>query len=276
MNVIFVPINSIVAKQYILIKKKCGVSIKKQPNTSDISVASLLEIIQKQNETIQEINKTIQEQNENHNKTIQEQNENHNKIIQEQNQLIEKLSTQQQPQIIHNHKTINDMSNNTIQVKFNINTYLNETCEEALTFEQSLPSIIDKDIMFSYEYKNKLTNRKLFVSMLNGFWKYIPQTLRPIQTIDIRRNKYYFKTKEGWLKSTDDSKKIASELFRIYKLGLISIQPYAKNPSFQDQYNSAVDACCCFNDMFNDSISHILKSNAIDKKLIGNYVDEDN
>ena len=30
--------------------------------------------------------------------------------------------------------------------------------------------------------------------MLNGFWKDIPQTLRPIQTIDIRRNKYYFKT----------------------------------------------------------------------------------
>lgn len=223
--------------------KKCN-NITSQK--TDVAMSSLLEILQKQSN-----------------------------MIEKQNELIEKLATQSsQPTIIHNHtNNVTDMSNNVVQIKFSMDTYLNETCKEAVSFEDSLPSRIEKDIVLGFDEK-KLTNRSLFVNMVNGFWKHLPQTRKPIQAYDLRRNRYYLKTNNGWLNSRTDLEKIHLELNRLYKLGMISQKEY-ENESNWYEVSNAIRVFCNLEELFDLSVSQLLKSNAIEKKMIKGYEEEE-
>lgn len=222
--------------------KKCN-NITSQK--TDVTMSSFLEIIQRQSE-----------------------------MIEKQNELIEKLATQSsQPTIIHNHTNVTDMSHNTVQIKFSMDTYLNETCKEAISFEDSLPSRIEKDVILGFDEK-KLTNRSLFINMVNGFWKHLPQTKKPIQAYDIRRNRYYLKTNNGWLNSRTNKEQIHLELNRLMKIGMLSKKEYENDENWYEVSN-AIRVFCNLEELFELSISQLLKSNMIEKKLIKGYEEEE-
>ena len=199
-------------------------------------------------------------------------------LLTKQTELIAKLSEklENQPQQI-----IYDYSNNQVNqvnIKFNMNTYLNDTCSDAYNFEDTLPSIIEEDVLLSFDDK-KLTNRELYSKMVNGFWKNIPQTMRPIQTIDLRRNKYYIKTNGEWLKNTieENKPKILRGINKLTNVGFRTYQELYKSNKCgikEMKLIQSIGSIINWNDLFEESLPQILPKNTIDKKLIGDYKDE--
>jgi DNA repair protein RadC len=205
-------------------------------------------------------------------------------LLTKQTELIAKLTEKLEQQSQQPQKIVYDNSNNqVINIKFNMNTYLNDTCCDAYNFEDTLPSIIDEDVLLAFDDK-KLTNRELYSKMINGFWKKIPQTKRPIQATDLRRNNYYIKTKGEWVKSNieENKPKILDAIHQLKRLGIRTYQELYKANKIGDSDKCeikaiklllAVGSIANWNDVFEEALPQILSKNTIDKKLIGDYDD---
>ena len=158
-------------------------------------------------------------------------------------------------------------------IQFNLNTYLNDTCSEALNFNETLPKEIDAETVLAFD-ENKLTNRKLLIALMNGFWKGLPQTMKPIQATDLRRNTFYMKIDNEWLKSTTHMDRIKCEIFHLKKLCFGPIQAMMRNDKGGEGSSSRhIDALKVVNSMeelFEDCLPQLLPKTAIDRKLIGN------
>ena len=191
-------------------------------------------------------------------------------LLAKQTEMIEKLSErveqQSQPQVINN--IVYDNSHNQINVQFNIDKYINETCKKALNFEDTFPSVIEPDIILSFDDK-KLTNRELFSKMINNFWKEIPQQLKPIQTTDLRRNKYYFKTNNEWFKNDDPKSQeiIMNSVGKLFRLGIQSINAIdIKNDNMMTKRLQAIGSISNWNELYEEALPQILSKNQIDKE----------
>ena len=88
-----------------------------------------------------------------------------------------------------------------VQKKFNLETYLNETCKEAQNIEDFIKSVSPDYDDVVLVGKNGYVEGNLGV-ILKYLLK-LEQTQRPIQCSDVKRQTVYLKTKNKWEKDTD-------------------------------------------------------------------------
>ena len=113
-------------------------------------------------------------------------------IIKNQTDILNKMS-ETPPQIIHN------TTNNT--TTFNLKVFLNETCKDAITIEEFMKNLVITD---------ELTNEFIEMGYVDGITNIIKNNLikyavskRPMHCSDIKRQKIYLKSNDGWIYDED-------------------------------------------------------------------------
>jgi hypothetical protein len=133
--------------------------------------------------------------------------DNHQSFVEKQTSLIEnqsslineltmKINELEKKQSIVN---VNNITNNN---KFDINVYLNETCSNALNFEDTIPKIFDLEMFKEFD-GNKTQNKEQLNKYFHNLWKNIPQIERPIQTKSVKNKNWYVKSKNQWEKGSE-------------------------------------------------------------------------
>ena len=112
------------------------------------------------------------------------------------NELTMKINELEKKQSIVN---VNNITNNN---KFDINVYLNETCSNALNFEDTIPKIFDLEMFKEFD-GNKTQNKENLNKYFHNLWKNIPQIERPIQTKSVKNKNWYVKSKNQWEKGSE-------------------------------------------------------------------------
>ena len=184
------------------------------------------------------------------------------KLLEQNNELLKKISeiSIQQPIINNNNYITNNTynsnnSNNTNH--FNINMFLNERCNDAITLTDFINSIEISFEHLKYTKENGLDVgiTKLIMDKLNDLTIYE----RPIHCTDLRRETIYVKDENGWEKDIDHTK-MKKAIFELGWKGMDVMTPYACNAkTMQEKYKMG------------DILFAISKStDKIDKKVISN------
>ena len=185
-------------------KKKCNIFDKTQ---------FILDVIKKDDlvkDFLIEQNKQLSEQN----KTLIEQN----------TKLFQIAQTNTSNTINNNYN-----SNN----KFNINVFLNEQCKDALNINEFVNSLVlgVKDLEQTAKLGYVEGISKIFINGLNQLNIY----KRPLHCNDTKREIFYIKDDDKWVKETDNKDKITNAIKHIANKNIKQISNWQKeNPKYMD------------------------------------------
>jgi hypothetical protein len=177
-------------------RNKCNVVKEKEMNKILNAVTTqntLVETFVEKQQTFVEKQQTFVD---NHQSFVEKQTsliENQSSLI---NELTMKINELEKKQSIVN---VNNITNNN---KFDINVYLNETCSNALNFEDTIPKIFDLEMFKEFD-GNKTQNKEQLNKYFHNLWKNIPQIERPIQTKSVKNKNWYVKSKNQWEKGSE-------------------------------------------------------------------------
>ena len=185
-------------------KKKCNIFDKTQ---------FILDVIKKDDlvkDFLIEQNKQLSEQN----KTLIEQN----------TKLFQIAQTNTSNTINNNYN-----SNN----KFNINVFLNEQCKDALNINEFVNSLVlgVKDLEQTAKLGYVEGISKIFINGLNQLNIY----KRPLHCNDTKREIFYIKDDDKWVKETDNKDKLTNAIKHIANKNIKQISNWQKeNPKYMD------------------------------------------
>ena len=185
-------------------KKKCNIFDKTQ---------FILDVIKKDDlvkDFLIEQNKQLSEQN----KTLIEQN----------TKLFQIAQTNTSNTINNNYN-----SNN----RFNINVFLNEQCKDALNINEFVNSLVlgVKDLEQTAKLGYVEGISKIFINGLNQLNIY----KRPLHCNDTKREIFYIKDDDKWVKETDNKDKITNAIKHIANKNIKQISNWQKeNPKYMD------------------------------------------
>jgi hypothetical protein len=185
-------------------KKKCHIFNKTQ---------FILDVIKK-DELVKEF---LIEQN----KQLSEQN----KSLIEQNTKLFQIAQTNTTNTINN----NYNSNN----RFNINVFLNEQCKDALNINDFVNSLVlgVKDLEQTAKLGYVEGISKIFINGLNQLNIY----KRPLHCNDTKREIFYIKDDDKWVKDTDNKDKITNAIKHIANKNIKQISNWQKeNPKYMD------------------------------------------
>ena len=210
--------------------------------------------------------------------------ENHQTIVEKQTSLIEnqsylineltmKINELEKKQSIVN---VNNITNNN-NIKFDINVYLNETCSNALNFEDTIPKIFDLEMFKSFD-GNKTHNKEQLNKYFHNLWKDIPQIERPIQTKSVKNKNWWIKSKDQWEKGSEqymDFENPYSPIRGVYISVNRAICHYNNNSdNYSESFNDRIMKCGMnltnVDEIFMSILPSLLQENKIEQK----YIDE--
>ena len=201
-------------------KKKCN--FKPTEEAPIINTNMIIELI-KEN---QEIKKILIEQNKQllqHNKEVSEQN----KQVLEQNKQNSILINKIVEKDVVTNNTQNITNNNTINQKFNLNIFLNETCKDAM----NLKEFID-NIKITFEQLLNIGGAGFVSGVSDIFVKQLRDldiTKRPIHCTDVKRETIYLKEEDKWDKDDKDNTKLKTAIERVEYRNLAALHQWCKN-----------------------------------------------
>jgi hypothetical protein len=182
-----------------------------------INTKFVLELIKKN----QELQDLLIEQNKQllqHNKEVSEQNKQNSILI---NKIVEK-------DVVTNN-TQNITNNNTINQKFNLNIFLNETCKDAM----NLKEFID-NIKITFEQLLNIGDAGFVSGVSDIFVKQLRDldiTKRPIHCTDVKRETIYLKEENKWDKDDKDNTKLKTAIERVEYRNLAALHKWCQeNP----------------------------------------------
>jgi hypothetical protein len=176
----------------------------------------------------QEIKKLLLEQNKQllqHNKEVSEQNKQNSILI---NKFVEK-------DLVTNN-TQNITNNNTINQKFNLNIFLNETCKDAM----NLKEFID-NIKITFEQLLNIGDAGFVSGVSDIFVKQLRDldiTKRPIHCTDVKRETIYLKEEDKWDKDDKDNTKLKTAIERVEYRNLAALHQWCQNNPDSNVNNS--------------------------------------
>jgi hypothetical protein len=169
----------------------------------------------------QELQDLLIEQNKQllqHNKEVSEQNKQNSILI---NKIVEK-------DVVTNN-TQNITNNNTINQKFNLNIFLNETCKDAM----NLKEFID-NIKITFEQLLNIGDAGFVSGVSDIFVKQLRDldiTKRPIHCTDVKRETIYLKEENKWDKDDKDNTKLKTAIERVEYRNLAALHKWCQeNP----------------------------------------------
>jgi hypothetical protein len=201
--------------------------------------------------------------------------ENHQTIVEKQTSLIENQSslinelTMKINELEKKQSIVNNITNNN-NIKFDINVYLNETCSNALNFEDTIPKIFDLEMFKNFD-GNKTHNKEQY-----NLWKNIPQIERPIQTKSVKNKNWWIKCKDQWEKGSEqymDFENPYSPIRGVYISVNRAICHYNNNSdNYSESFNDQIMKCGMnltnVDEIFMSILPSLLQQNKIEKKYI--------
>jgi len=125
------------------------------------------------------------------------------------------LELAKEPKVITNTNNYNGEVNNKTNNQFNLNTFLNEDCKDAMNISQFIDSI--KLTVKDLEETGRLGFidglSRIFINALKG----LELTDRPIHCTDMKRETVYIKDEDKWAKENTDKAKFVNVLRKIEK-----------------------------------------------------------
>jgi hypothetical protein len=199
--------------------------------------------------------------------------ETHTSLVEKQSSLINEL-TMKINELEKKQSIVNNITNNN---KFDINVYLNETCSNALNFEDTIPQMFDLEMFKSFD-GNKTQNKEQLNKYFHNIWKNIPQIERPIQTKSVKNKNWYVKSKNQWEKGTEqymDFENPYSPIRSVYISVNQAIVYYNTNSekyseNFKDKLMKCGMNLTNVDELFMSILPSLLQQNIIEKKYIEN------
>jgi hypothetical protein len=187
------------------------------------------------------------------------------------NELTMKINELEKKQSIVN---VNNITNNN---KFDINVYLNETCSNALNFEDTIPQMFDLEMFKSFD-GNKTQNKEQLNKYFHNLWKNIPQIERPIQTKSVKNKNWYVKSRNQWEKGSEqymDFENPYSPIRGVYISVNRAICHYNDNSDkYSESFNDKLMKCGMtltnIDEIFLSILPSLLQQNKIEQKYIEN------
>jgi hypothetical protein len=185
------------------------------------------------------------------------------------NELTMKINELEKKQSIVN---VNNITNNN---KFDINVYLNETCSNALNFEDTIPQTFDLEMFKSFD-GNKSHNKEQLNKYFNSLWRNIPQIDRPIQTKSVKNKNWWIKCKNQWEKGSEqymDFENPYSPIRGVYISVNRAICHYNNNSdNYSESFNDRIMKCGMnltnIDEIFMSILPSLLQQNKIEQKYI--------
>ena len=196
--------------QYILIEKEDNEENNFKP-TYEVPIINTNMIIELIKEN-QEIKKILIEQNKQllqHNKEVSEQN----KQVLDQNKQNSILINKIVEKDLVTNNTQNITNNNTINQKFNLNIFLNETCKDAMNMKEFIDNI-----KITFEQLLNIGDTGFVSGVSDIFVKQLRNldiTKRPIHCTDVKRETIYLKEENKWDKDDKENTKLKSAIERV-------------------------------------------------------------
>jgi len=206
--------------------------------------------------------------------------ENQQTIVEKQTSLIENQSslinelTMKINELEKKQSIVNNITNNN-NIKFDINVYLNETCSNALNFEDTIPKIFDLEMFKNFD-GNKTHNKEQLNKYFHNLWKNIPQIERPIQTKSVKNKNWWIKCKDQWEKGSEqymDFENPYSPIRGVYISVNRAICHYNNNSdNYSESFNDRIMKCGMnltnVDEIFMSILPSLLQQNKIEKKYI--------
>jgi hypothetical protein len=206
---------------------------------------------------------------ENHQTTVEKQTS----LIENQSSLINEL-TMKINELEKKQSIVNNITNNN-NIKFDINVYLNETCSNALNFEDTIPKIFDLEMFKNFD-GNKTHNKEQLNKYFHNLWKNIPQIERPIQTKSVKNKNWWIKCKDQWEKGSEqymDFENPYSPIRGVYISVNRAICHYNDNSdNYSESFNDRIMKCGMnltnVDEIFMSILPSLLQQNKIEQKYI--------
>jgi len=250
-------------------RNKCNVVKEKEMNKILNVVTSQHTLVEKFVENQQTIVENQQTFVENQQTIVEKQTS----LIENQSSLINEL-TMKINELEKKQSIVNNITNNN-NIKFDINVYLNETCSNALNFEDTIPKIFDLEMFKNFD-GNKTHNKEQLNKYFHNLWKNIPQIERPIQTKSVKNKNWWIKCKDQWEKGSEqymDFENPYSPIRGVYISVNRAICHYNDNSdNYSESFNDRIMKCGMnltnVDEIFMSILPSLLQQNKIEKKYI--------
>jgi len=250
-------------------RNKCNVVKEKEMN-------KILNVVTSQHTLVEKFVENQQTIVENHQTFVENQQtivEKQTSLIENQSSLINEL-TMKINELEKKQSIVNNITNNN-NIKFDINVYLNETCSNALNFEDTIPKIFDLEMFKNFD-GNKTHNKEQLNKYFHNLWKNIPQIERPIQTKSVKNKNWWIKCKDQWEKGSEqymDFENPYSPIRGVYISVNRAICHYNNNSdNYSESFNDRIMKCGMnltnVDEIFMSILPSLLQQNKIEKKYI--------
>ena len=164
-------------------------------------------------------------------------------------------------------KTVSNITNNNTNTNsnnnnktFNLQIFLNEDCKNALNISEFVSSIkMDLDDL---EKTGRLGYVTGISSIINKNLSDLDQTMRPIHCSDAKREVFYVKSDDQWIKETDDNKPILTKAIK--QVARENIKQIA---TWQKKYPDCCDPDSKKNDMYLNIVSNAMSGGSNEEQL---------
>jgi hypothetical protein len=184
-------------------------------------------------------------QNPNNNFIYKEEETSSNKDLKQLTTLILKMVEQNQEltkQIVELAKNSNIQNNTNINShnKFNLNVFLNEQCKDALNISEFVSSLVitvkDLEETARLGYTDGIS--KIFLDGLQQ----LDTRKRPIHCSDLKREVFYIKDDDKWIKDNEKNDKIIKAIKHVAHKNIRMIPEWVKeNPEYNDSTTKTND-----------------------------------
>ena len=155
--------------------------------------------------------------------------------------------------------TTNTNSNNNNKT-FNLQIFLNEDCKNAMNISEFVSSI--KMDLNDLETTGRLGYVEGVSNIINKNLNVLDQTMRPIHCSDAKREVFYVKSEDQWIKETDTAKPVLTKAIKQIAHGNI-----CQISAWQKKFPDCTDPDSKKNDQFLNIVSNAMSGGTTEEQL---------
>jgi hypothetical protein len=180
-------------------------------------------------------------------------------LLKQNAELLQKIGNNNTANSNSNSNNTNTNSNNNNKT-FNLQIFLNEDCKNALNISEFVSSIkMDLDDL---EKTGRLGYVTGVSNIINKNLSDLDQTMRPIHCSDAKREVFYVKSEDQWIKETDDNKPILTKAIK--QIGRENVRQISE---WQKKFPDCKDPDSKKNDMYLDIVSNAMSGGSNEEQL---------
>ena len=180
-------------------------------------------------------------------------------LLKQNAELMLKISATSSGSNTNSNNTNNTNSNNNNKT-FNLQIFLNEDCKDALNISEFVSSI--KMELSDLETTGRLGYVEGVSRIINKNINDLDQTKRPIHCSDIKREVFFIKSDDQWIKENDTNKPVLTRAIK-----QIAHENIKQIGEWQKKYPDCTDPDSTKNDMYLDIVSNAMSGSSTEEQL---------